>query len=334
MAALDATGGTLNLAHSLMRSRVAWLSNAFDRVDDASASQPRDPLGAAEIQIGPHLFPATRFHRISALPAKPTPGSVDRSLALEFADNPNSLFWLPPDLGIDRTRDHDYVMHFFAQPRKPAADRKPSVIKQEWPHYYLAEKTLTRINIVVHAPAKALADALAQYADMPSVRLCREYRQTVCQPQPTVKYWYAFLSEPQLDALDLPTHALKSPAYPPPPPATPMRSRPAPRIEQRREVLRTPMPVCRGGGKAGYNVRVAAAHFKRRAGPGSDTDGPDEPDGQPAAPKRRRVAAASPERSCTHCGCGSTPIWRRGPAGTGTLCNACGVKWKVGRDVK
>eukprot|EP00833_Pecoramyces_ruminatium_P012155 jgi/Orpsp1_1/1186187/evm.model.d7180000048787.1 len=36
-------------------------------------------------------------------------------------------------------------------------------------------------------------------------------------------------------------------------------------------------------------------------------------------------------RCCTYCGCKSTPIWRRGPEGTGTLCNACGVKWRSGK---
>ncbi|ORX83364.1 hypothetical protein BCR32DRAFT_267026 [Anaeromyces robustus] len=36
-------------------------------------------------------------------------------------------------------------------------------------------------------------------------------------------------------------------------------------------------------------------------------------------------------KCCAYCGCNTTPIWRRGPEGTGTLCNACGVKWKSGK---
>ncbi|KAJ2903420.1 hypothetical protein GGI21_004432, partial [Coemansia aciculifera] len=36
-------------------------------------------------------------------------------------------------------------------------------------------------------------------------------------------------------------------------------------------------------------------------------------------------------RKCSYCGCNETPIWRRGPGGTGTLCNACGVRWKLGK---
>lgn len=36
-------------------------------------------------------------------------------------------------------------------------------------------------------------------------------------------------------------------------------------------------------------------------------------------------------KQCSYCGSKSTPMWRRGPEGAGTLCNACGVKWKHGK---
>lgn len=32
-------------------------------------------------------------------------------------------------------------------------------------------------------------------------------------------------------------------------------------------------------------------------------------------------------RSCELCGATQTPMWRRGPSGKGTVCNACGVRW-------
>ncbi|RKP23019.1 hypothetical protein SYNPS1DRAFT_31287 [Syncephalis pseudoplumigaleata] len=36
-------------------------------------------------------------------------------------------------------------------------------------------------------------------------------------------------------------------------------------------------------------------------------------------------------KKCMYCNCKNTPMWRRGPQGAGTLCNACGVKWKHGK---
>lgn len=36
---------------------------------------------------------------------------------------------------------------------------------------------------------------------------------------------------------------------------------------------------------------------------------------------------SSGSRQCVECGTLQTPLWRRGPKGAGTLCNACGVKW-------
>lgn len=36
-------------------------------------------------------------------------------------------------------------------------------------------------------------------------------------------------------------------------------------------------------------------------------------------------------RECLYCGRKTTPMWRRGPDGPGTLCNACGVKWRHGK---
>lgn len=57
----------------------------------------------------------------------------------------------------------------------------------------------------------------------------------------------------------------------------------------------------------------------------------------PAIPKprkKRNVATHNPDgtlKRCNHCQTNTTPMWRRGPDGPGTLCNACGARWKVGR---
>jgi len=59
--------------------------------------------------------------------------------------------------------------------------------------------------------------------------------------------------------------------------------------------------------------------------------------GSPKVKKKheKRVArgsgkqSSSRKRKCEFCGTLETPMWRRGPTGKGTLCNACGVKWSL-----
>ncbi|KAJ1910470.1 hypothetical protein GGI09_004948 [Coemansia sp. S100] len=51
----------------------------------------------------------------------------------------------------------------------------------------------------------------------------------------------------------------------------------------------------------------------------------------PSNPRRITLSPVGRSRKCSYCGCSETPIWRRGPGGTGTLCNACGVRWKLGK---
>lgn len=36
-------------------------------------------------------------------------------------------------------------------------------------------------------------------------------------------------------------------------------------------------------------------------------------------------------QSCSHCGTIKTPLWREGPKGPRTLCNACGMRYRTGR---
>jgi len=49
---------------------------------------------------------------------------------------------------------------------------------------------------------------------------------------------------------------------------------------------------------------------------------------------REREAPLPPLRFCEFCNSSNTPTWRRGPAGKGSLCNACGIKWRLRKRLK
>uniref|UniRef100_K3YZ64 GATA-type domain-containing protein n=1 Tax=Setaria italica TaxID=4555 RepID=K3YZ64_SETIT len=52
---------------------------------------------------------------------------------------------------------------------------------------------------------------------------------------------------------------------------------------------------------------------------------------------RQRLLIARPprnsrtQRACSHCASTETPQWRAGPDGPGTLCNACGIRYKMNK---
>ncbi|KAG0368248.1 hypothetical protein BGX24_002890 [Mortierella sp. AD032] len=65
-------------------------------------------------------------------------------------------------------------------------------------------------------------------------------------------------------------------------------------------------------------------------GRATSTKGTSGPGGSKKAATAGSVSNPSQKR-CGYCDCTTTPMWRRGPNGPSTLCNACGVKWKHGK---
>lgn len=51
------------------------------------------------------------------------------------------------------------------------------------------------------------------------------------------------------------------------------------------------------------------------------------------APDETGLLPGIPGKRCAHCNTQTTPLWRNGPDGAKTLCNACGVRYKAGRVV-
>ncbi|OEL34190.1 hypothetical protein BAE44_0004783 [Dichanthelium oligosanthes] len=64
------------------------------------------------------------------------------------------------------------------------------------------------------------------------------------------------------------------------------------------------------------STRRAEADVHARAGGGG------------AAPCKESASRGSPARRCANCDTTSTPLWRNGPRGPKSLCNACGIRYK------
>ncbi|KAJ2394171.1 hypothetical protein GGI05_002159 [Coemansia sp. RSA 2603] len=400
----NSTIGTINLAHSLLRSRQIWLTRAFTPISAQDAELPRTLVDSVEVQIGPHIFADTRFHLIDEPPVTEALNTtMDSTLpppvAFEFSDFPGELFCLPKDFSVDRkfSGKQHILAYFYAAPTQKV-EKDPSVIKQDWYHYYSAERNLIRINVVIRSAGDNLIDVLLDYSDSHRTSVWREYRRSLCQPHPTARLSDDFIPG-SFNNPNLPSRSQRSILIPsilaPQPPLDNARMNEKPGLEN--DALPKPnveksIGHARGG-KVGYNFAVASAststkfyesdaesesdhesesivehvdnkpsatikitfrsdrvdsnvNQKQTPRPESVTSSasktkqatkkrpPLQPAVQGASSRPRRAAATSPDissRACKYCGCNETPIWRRGPAGTGTLCNACGVKWKLGK---
>lgn len=60
----------------------------------------------------------------------------------------------------------------------------------------------------------------------------------------------------------------------------------------------------------------------------------DEQDNVPQITTKHNHATPTHLRICEFCGSSNTPTWRRGPGGKGSLCNACGIKWRLRKRTK
>ncbi|CAN6304969.1 unnamed protein product [Urochloa humidicola] len=95
------------------------------------------------------------------------------------------------------------------------------------------------------------------------------------------------------------------------------------------------------GGKGGEEEEEELEWLSNKdAFPAVETMLPPPPPPPPPSPPRTTKGAPRPQpvvakkaagRRCRHCGTKKSAQWRTGPEGGGTLCNACGLRFRSGR---
>jgi hypothetical protein len=57
------------------------------------------------------------------------------------------------------------------------------------------------------------------------------------------------------------------------------------------------------------------------------TTGAGDDNFNPSSKEEKKYSEKHSSVTCKHCGTKTTPLWRTGPSGSKSLCNACGLKW-------
>ncbi|KAK3812663.1 MAG: hypothetical protein J3R72DRAFT_67968 [Linnemannia gamsii] len=353
------SSSTGNYSHSLHSSlslpRQTWTHSAFTRLTSESESngsreqhphqQQHSPhkqqqqqthasrlslAGVCTVRIGPHLFLDTKFYTVLCSPSpmdsiSSTARSTRPNLALkqeplaaqyqqqqqqqqhrvamEFKENPGKIWLFPYEASVDFS---------------PANDRDSAQISASF-HLSNPETTQKSERTNRSSPSQAISMTIMQATPA----LWEGLEQAVTGPHTMVTR---------------------------PPAAKPKSGSSRPHIpsthsEDTSEIL--------GSGKAAKqpspsNGTTAKRQQDKAADNSSKASKPKQPKDQddkgraastkgtsgPGGSKKAATAgsASNPsQKRCGYCDCTTTPMWRRGPNGPSTLCNACGVKWKHGK---
>ncbi|KAI1303887.1 hypothetical protein EDD11_005293 [Mortierella claussenii] len=329
MANAESTG----LQTSLNQSRHAWTHSTFRRfmpglrVGDKAHSHGHSPsglslAGVCTVHVGPHIYFDTKFSTIHTLSDPPSLVTADKEVKLEatfkreqdreqplvyatqlqhhvvmeFKENPG-VFWLfPEEASLEFT---------------PASDHEPGKISASFyvPVSYQHSSTAgheaetlphpTTMTILKATPA--LREGLELAVKGPRTTSVRATRNPSNRQHTSSTY-----SEDPSEILG----SGKSPIVH------------ASSLAKRRmdTMLESQRPL---------KSKRTKENSEKSAGPSNKkTSGGGSVKRNDASSSS---AGAAQQKRCGYCECTTTPMWRRGPHGPSTLCNACGVKWKHGK---
>ncbi|KAJ1960074.1 hypothetical protein IWQ62_004368 [Dispira parvispora] len=330
---------TANTATSLT-SKVTH-QYALDNLDKCQS------LGECSLVIGPHMFPNTRFYVAPAKPGKAAAvrksrGSNKRqsttppTVVFEFTENPGALWVFPPDAVIEPTTMTApfEVLVSFCLPSKMASPQ-PLIMQIS----QVNDALLDHLQRAV-ATNSALVQALTQKSEASDASseipldyfLPCELPSTLLDDPEFHKYIHTLTTT----SSHVETPSL-TPSHFPVAGASATETAEASTLKRHIDAAES---ISQGASRATAEFGDEAPKVTKRVksyyeGPDT-TPSPKKSGGKTGSTKRAPGTGSynnnpGGTKKCQYCGCKTTPMWRRGPAGPGTLCNACGVKWKHGK---
>ncbi|KAJ1658349.1 hypothetical protein IWQ61_002399 [Dispira simplex] len=290
------------------------------------------------------MFPNTRFYVApgKAAAVRKSRGANKRhstappTVIFEFPENPGALWVFPPDAIIEPTTMTApfEVLVSFCLPAKVASPQ-PLIMQ-------ISQVNDTLLNHLQRAVASksGLVEALTQKSEANGTSseipldyfLPCELPSTLLDDPEFHKYIHTLTTTPaQVETCSL------TPSHFPLTGASVIETDEASTLKRRTDAAGS---TSQGASRATADFGDETSKVTKRVksyyeGPGT-TPSPKKSGGKTGSTKRAPGTGSynnNPDgtKKCQYCGCKTTPMWRRGPAGPGTLCNACGVKWKHGK---
>ncbi|KAF9402725.1 hypothetical protein BGX21_008986 [Mortierella sp. AD011] len=334
---------------SLNQSRQSWMHTTFNKFTPVTESNDRglqlqhtstssglSLAGVCTVRIGPHMFLDTKFYTVlnplsasytttidrsqavdssgtrqtheqeqqqqpvvdsaSAAGSSPQPRRPQHQVAMEFKENPGAIWLFPEEASLEFTpandRDSAQITASFCLP----VPGKSSSNKHK------SEFTHQPTTMIIQHVTAALREGLELAVKEPLITYRFADHKLKPTPSPSRRHNLSTYSEDPSEILGSGKQTNNNNASP---------------TKRKSDVVIESLKSSKPKRPREQDEKVSSS---KKASNGSKKSGTSGSSSNPAQQKR-----------CGYCNCTTTPMWRRGPNGPSTLCNACGVKWKHGK---
>ncbi|KAG0006585.1 hypothetical protein BGZ65_006370 [Modicella reniformis] len=277
-----------------------------------SATSGLSLVGVCTVLIDPYTFMDTKFYTAPSptLDVK-SESQLRHQVVMEFKDNPGALWLFPEEASLEFTPANDcksaQISASFCLPVPVSAsvlDKSESGDQDNTKPFYLT------ITLVIQHATTALREGL---------ELAVKGTKTTVHPSshkpkdpPSRPHTPSTYSEDPSEILGSGKQSVNNNS------STAKRKHDA--MNESQKSLKPKRTKDHDDKTALSKKKTGGVNTSASAGGGSKKNGLSGSSSNPAHQKR-----------CGYCNCTTTPMWRRGPNGPSTLCNACGVKWKHGK---